>query len=92
MKQILQSLRSGSIKVNEIPAPKVKEGYVLIKTSKTLISSGTERSLIEFGKSNYLKKALSQPEKVKEVINSKKRENCAPPAPPEGLYLKKIFY
>ena len=56
MKQILQSLRSGSIKVNEIPAPKVKEGYVLIKTSKTLISSGTERSLIEFGKSNYLKK------------------------------------
>ena len=32
------------------------------------------------------------PEKVKEVINSKKRENCAPPAPPEGLYLKKIFY
>ena len=74
MKQILQSLRSGSINVNEIPAPKVKEGYVLIKTSKTLISSGTERSLIEFGKSNYFKKALSQPEKVKEVLYKVKNE------------------
>ena len=33
-----------------------------------------------------------KPERIKFVIKSKKRELCAPPAPPEGLYLKKVFY
>ena len=33
-----------------------------------------------------------KPEKIKSVIRSKKRELCAPPAPPEGLYLEKVFY
>ena len=68
MKQILQSLRNGNIVVDDIPIPKVKDGYILIKTSKTLISSGTERNLIKFGKSNYIQKALSQPAKVREAI------------------------
>lgn len=40
----------------------------------------------------YVGESKWKPERVKEVIDSKKRENCAPPAPPEGLYLKKIFY
>ena len=33
-----------------------------------------------------------KPEKIRFVINSKKRNLCAPPAPPEGLYLEKVFY
>jgi len=33
-----------------------------------------------------------KPEKIKSVIKSKKRELCAPPAPPEGLYLEKVLY
>lgn len=33
-----------------------------------------------------------KPEKIKKIIKSKKRNQCAPPAPPEGLYLKKVFY
>ncbi len=33
-----------------------------------------------------------KPEKIKKIIKSKKRNECAPPAPPEGLYLKKVFY
>ena len=31
-------------------------------------------------------------QKFKDVMNSKERINCAPPAPAEGLYLKKIGY
>ena len=31
-------------------------------------------------------------QKFKDVMNSKQRINCAPPAPAEGLYLKKIVY
>ena len=30
--------------------------------------------------------------KFENVMNSKKRSLCAPPAPPEGLYLKKVIY
>ena len=33
-----------------------------------------------------------QPEKIKKVINSRNRSYCAPPAPPEGLYLEKVIY
>ena len=33
-----------------------------------------------------------KPEKIKSVIKLKKRELCAPPAPPDGLYLEKVFY
>ncbi len=33
-----------------------------------------------------------KPEKIKSIIKLKKRELCAPPAPPEGLYLEKVFY
>ena len=31
-------------------------------------------------------------QKFKHVMNSKKRINCAPPAPPRGLYLLKVSY
>lgn len=69
MKQVFQSLKNGTISVDDIPSPAIKSGHILIRTSKTLISSGTERTLLEFGKSNYLGKALQQPEKVKQAID-----------------------
>ena len=33
-----------------------------------------------------------KPNKINQIIRLKKREKCAPPAPPEGLYLNKVFY
>ena len=69
MKQAFQSLKNGTISVDDVPSPAVKSGHILIRTIKTLISSGTERTLLEFGKSNYLGKALQQPEKVKQAID-----------------------
>ena len=69
MKQIIQSLKTGLTKVDEIPIPNISPRSLLIKTSKTLISIGTERSLVEFGKAGFLKKAQQQPEKVKIVLN-----------------------
>ena len=68
MRQIIQSLKSGLTQVTEIPVPKPAIKSLLIKTSKTLISSGTERMLIEFGRAGLIKKASQQPEKVKLVI------------------------
>ena len=50
MKQILQSLRTGAVELTEIPVPSVKAGFLLIETRKSLISLGTEKMLLNFGK------------------------------------------
>ena len=68
MKQLLQSLKNGNTELAEVPAPKVSTGQNLIRTSTTLVSAGTERMLVEFGKGNLIQKARSQPDKVKMVI------------------------
>ena len=67
MKQIIQDLKQGNTILEEVPAPQVKTGQVLIKTSRTLVSLGTERMLVEFGKANFIAKARQQPDKVKQV-------------------------
>ena len=64
MKQVLQSLKSGATFLEDVPAPTVSTGCVLIKTTHSLVSIGTERMLVEFGRANIFKKALNQPEKV----------------------------
>src|SRR5215469_6783316 len=68
MRQILQDLRSGATLLEEIPAPKVRPGHLLIATSRTLVSSGTERMLVEFGRAGLIEKARQQPEKVRMVL------------------------
>lgn len=68
MKQILQSLRDGSTEVLDIPVPIPREREVLIATSLSLVSAGTERMLVEFGKGSLLSKARQQPDKVRMVI------------------------
>ncbi|HUU42121.1 MAG TPA: hypothetical protein VMW42_14395 [Desulfatiglandales bacterium] len=57
MKQILQNLKSGTIELAEVPTPQLKEGYILVQSGTSLISAGTERMLVEFGKANLLEKA-----------------------------------
>lgn len=68
MKQLLQSLKDGSTTVADIPAPRCGAGQVLLQTSVSLVSAGTERMLVEFGKGNLIQKARSQPDKVKQVL------------------------
>ena len=78
MKQIIQDLSSGDTILEDIPAPLVKPGYVLIQTTRSLVSLGTERMLVEFGKSNLFQKAKQQPDKVKDVINKIKTDGLKP--------------
>jgi len=74
MKQILQDLTQGNTTMVEAPAPQVSQGKLLINTSTTLISAGTERMLVDFGKASYLQKARQQPEKVKAVFDKVKTD------------------
>lgn len=68
MRQILQSLNNGDTSVVEVPTPKNLAGNLLIQSSISLVSAGTERMLIDFGNANYLAKARQQPDKVKQVL------------------------
>ena len=69
MKQILNSFNDGTVSVINTPSPKCVVGGVLIASDTSLISSGTEKMLVDFGKSNYLKKAYSNPDRVKQAID-----------------------
>ena len=71
MKQIFQSLKTGTIEIAEVPVPIVSSGTLLINTKNTLISSGTEKMLIEFGKAGWIDKARQQPEKLKRLYLKK---------------------
>jgi predicted dehydrogenase/threonine dehydrogenase-like Zn-dependent dehydrogenase len=78
MLQIIQDLSSGATILEDVPAPSVKPGQVLIQTTHSLVSLGTERMLVEFGKSNLFQKAKQQPDKVKEVFNKVKTDGLIP--------------
>lgn len=58
--------------------PLVKPGYILVKTSRSLVSLGTERMLVEFGKANFLQKARQQPDRVKMVLDKTKTDGLKP--------------
>lgn len=68
MKQLFQSLSDGSIEVAELPSPEAGTGQLLIRSVCSLVSAGTERMLVEFGKANWLEKARQQPDKVQQVL------------------------
>ena len=74
MKQILQNISNGETQLVEIPCPQEKKGQLLISTTKSLVSVGTERMLIDFGKSSWIAKARSQPDKVKMVLDKVKTD------------------
>lgn len=78
MKQILQSLRKGTTEVVEVPCPRVSSGQLLIRTTCSLISAGTERMLVDFGKANPIEKARQQPDKVRMVMDKIKTDGLVP--------------
>jgi predicted dehydrogenase/threonine dehydrogenase-like Zn-dependent dehydrogenase len=68
MKQILQDMASGATILAEAPSPQNSREHLLVCSTISLISAGTERMLVGFGKASYFEKALQQPEKVKMVL------------------------
>jgi predicted dehydrogenase/threonine dehydrogenase-like Zn-dependent dehydrogenase len=68
MKQILQELGTGRTMLVEVPAPVATRGRVCIATRRSLISAGTERMLVEFGRAGWLQKVRQQPDKARQVL------------------------
>src|SRR5207248_5238287 len=74
MKQVLQSARTGSIEVAEVPPPRVLPGCVLVRIAASLVSAGTERASSEFASKNLLQKAKSRPDLVMDAIAKVRRD------------------
>ena len=74
MKQIFQNINNGKVFIDDIPTPNIDQNSALIQTELTLISSGTERSLIDFGKSSLFQKAKKRPDQIKKIINKVKTD------------------
>ncbi|MEI6605320.1 MAG: bi-domain-containing oxidoreductase [Verrucomicrobiota bacterium] len=78
MKQILQNLGNGETLLAEVPAPGPRAGCLLIATRATLVSLGTEKMLVDFGKAGWIAKARSQPDKVKQVLQKVRTDGLLP--------------
>lgn len=61
-------MANGTTSLVEAPAPAPSSGSLNIFTTVSLISAGTERMLVGFGKASMLDKARQQPDKVKMVL------------------------
>lgn len=59
MKQLLQNYKTGKLKLEEVPAPALKPGEVLVKNHYSLVSAGAEKAVIEFAKQNLRSKSLA---------------------------------
>lgn len=78
MNQLIQNLKTGKTSLEEIPVPVAGRGALLICSTHSLVSLGTERMLVEFGKANLFEKARQQPDKVKMVLNKVRTDGFMP--------------
>jgi predicted dehydrogenase/threonine dehydrogenase-like Zn-dependent dehydrogenase len=74
MKQVVQEIRSGETRVEQVPAPQVLPGTALVRNAASLVSAGTERSLVEFAGRSLFGKARSRPDLVRQVLSKAARE------------------
>ena len=74
MKQIMHNLSNGTTELVDAPVPICRDGHVLIDSTASLISIGTERMLVDFGRAGVIAKARQQPEKVKQVLEKVKTD------------------
>ncbi|MFT6916063.1 MAG: putative dehydrogenase/threonine dehydrogenase-like Zn-dependent dehydrogenase [Motiliproteus sp.] len=77
MKQVTQTLRTGVVQINDVPVPALNDKFVLVRSTVSVISAGTEKTKIDMGKKSLLQKAKARPDLVKQVINKIQTEGLA---------------
>ncbi len=78
MRQLFQNLGTGEVRIESVPSPQVEPGKLLIQSECSLVSVGTERMLVSFGRSGIYKKIRAQPDKVREVFAKIKTDGLIP--------------
>ena len=74
MLQIVQYQKTGEIRIDDLPAPKLRSGGVLVRNQFSLVSAGTERTSVETAQASLVKKARLRPDLVRQVIDNYNRE------------------
>lgn len=74
MKQLLQDISTGSMVICDAPSLRASGESLVIDTTQSLISIGTERMLVDFGRASLIGKARQQPEKLKMVLDKIKTD------------------
>ncbi len=74
MKIVVQNFKTGELSVARAPAPQAPPNGVLVRTHASLISAGTDRSVIGLAKKGYIGKALDRPDLARKVLNRARTE------------------
>jgi predicted dehydrogenase/threonine dehydrogenase-like Zn-dependent dehydrogenase len=70
VKQVVQNYKSGELALLDVPVPACKPGGVLVRTTYSLISTGTEMMKVSEASMSMLGKARSRPDQVAKVMQS----------------------
>lgn len=76
--QVVQHLRDGTIELLQLPAGPPAAREVLVRTRRSLLSAGTERMLLEFGRAGLIGKARQQPERVRLLLDRLRTDGVGP--------------
>ena len=68
MKTLIQNYSDGKLSLIDIPEPTPDENEIIVKTSFSAVSIGTESSIIKLAKKSLLGKAIDRPDLVKRVF------------------------
>lgn len=74
MKQVVQSIGDGNLRVVDVPAAAPGPTEVLVATRRSLLSSGTERAVRELASAGLLQKARARPDLVRAVVAKARAE------------------
>lgn len=77
MRQVIQRLDNGVVELLECPVPTVRSSGILVRTAATLVSAGTERMLVEFGRASIVSKARQQPDRLMQVLAKMRTDGVA---------------
>jgi hypothetical protein len=72
--QVIHYQKTGEISVDELPAPELRPGGVLVRNVFSLISAGTERTSVETAQASMIHKARLRPDLVRQVLDNVNRE------------------
>lgn len=78
MYQILQSLGTGETELAKVPVPAPTAKHLVVESRASVVSAGTERMLVDFGRAGLLEKARKQPEKVRQVLDKVRTDGIGP--------------
>ncbi|MBI4312529.1 MAG: zinc-binding alcohol dehydrogenase, partial [Chloroflexi bacterium] len=74
MRQVVQYQATGKIETIEVPEPALQSGGILVRTACSVLSPGTERASLEFGRQSLTQKAVRRPDMVGRVLQKARRD------------------